>query len=103
MDDMEKIARADLPDNDAQLTAHEELVADSIAFQIMGEVTEYLKRTDTVPKVIQETETRAIKALEKIRDVLNDDSLEDPECFYRIDAIISVLSDLGIYTHRHDW
>lgn len=89
--------------DDMKLTAHEEMVADSIAFEIMGEVTEYLKHTDTIPKVIQETETRAIKALEEIRDVLNDDKYSDRECFYQIDAIISILSSLGIYTHRHDW
>lgn len=103
MDDMESIARADLLGGDVDLTAHEELVANSIAIQVMGEVMEYLKHTDTIPKVIRETETRAVKALEEIRDVLNDDSYSDRECFYQIDAIVSILAGLGIYTHRHDW
>lgn len=103
MNDLEMIAHADLLGEDAHLTAHEELVANSIALQIMGEVTEYLKHTDTIPRVIQQTETRAIKALEEIREVLNDDTYSDRECFYQIDAIISILSELGIYTHRHDW
>lgn len=103
MDDMKEIARADLLDDYVDLTAHEELVANSVALQIMGEVMEYLTHTDIIPKMIQETETQAVKALEEIRDVLNDDTYSDRECFYQIDAIVSILAGLGIYTHRHDF
>lgn len=103
MDDMEKIARADLLDNNIILTAHEEMVANTIGIQIMGEVMDYLKHENTIPSIVQKTESRAIKALEEIRQVLNDDTYSDRECFFQIDAIISILSDLGIYTHRHDW
>ena len=36
------------------------------------------------------------RALWKIREILADDTLEDPECFQRIEAIVSLLEDMGI-------
>ena len=38
----------------------------------------------------------ASRALLKIRDILADDTLSDPECFHRIEAIVSLMEDLGI-------
>lgn len=48
-------------------------------------------------------ESEALKVICKIRDVLNSDDLGEPECFYRIDEIISAFDKVGLYTHRHDW
>ena len=43
-------------------------------------------------------------ALKKIKQILEDDSLEDPECFLKIDAIISVMECLGSDAgRRHDY
>lgn len=84
---------------DATFTAQEELAAEAIGLEAMR----YLKQTETIRKIARETEKKAMEALEEIRRVLNDDSLEDPECFQRIDAIVTILGDHGIYTHRHDW
>lgn len=40
----------------------------------------------------------------KIRDILADDTLDDPVCFQRIKAIVSLLEDLGIRRGgRHDF
>lgn len=40
----------------------------------------------------------------KIRDILADDTLDDPVCFQRIKAIVSLLEDLGIRCGgRHDF
>ena len=44
------------------------------------------------------------QALRKIRDILADDTLDDPACFARIEAIVSLLEDLGIDCgERHDF
>ena len=43
------------------------------------------------------------RALRKIRDILADDTLDDPACFARIEAIVSLLEELGINCGRgHD-
>lgn len=36
------------------------------------------------------------RALLRIRDILADDSLSDESCFQRIEAIVTLLEDLGI-------
>lgn len=82
-----------------ELTAQEEMTAEAVGLELMR----YLRKEETVQRIARETEKKALEALEKIRRVLDDDSLEDPECFRRIDEIVSVLGDHGIYTHRHDW
>ena len=44
------------------------------------------------------------RALFRIRDILSDETLNDTACFYKIEAIISLLSDMGIFTGtRHDF
>ena len=44
------------------------------------------------------------RALLKIRDILADGSMDDPECFQRIEAIVRLMEDLGIPGGgRHDF
>ena len=40
-------------------------------------------------------ELECYKALRKIKAILEDDSLEDSECFYRIEEIVCVFEDLA--------
>ena len=82
-----------------ELTALEELEARAIGLEAMR----YLKQGETVKRIAAETDSRAMRALEKIRSVLNDDSLEDPECFQRIEAILTALEDYGVFPSRHDF
>lgn len=82
-----------------ELTAQEELAAQAIGLEAMR----YLKDGETIRKIAAETESRAMRALERIRRILNDDSLDDPECFQRIESILTALEDAGIFTSRHDW
>lgn len=84
---------------DMTLTAQEELAAQAIGLEAMR----YLKQEETVKRIAVETDSRAMRALEKIRRILNDDSLEDSECFQRIESILTALEDVGIFTARHDW
>lgn len=44
----------------------------------------------------------AMNLLSEIKAILDDDTLEDPECFRRIDAIVNAFWAKGIYTPRHD-
>ena len=58
--------------------------------------------TDT--EVIKIAELECYKALQKIKAILEDDSLEDSECFYRIEEIVCVFEDLGSDCgSRHDF
>ena len=44
------------------------------------------------------------RALWKIREVLADDTLDDPSCFQRIEAIVKLMEELDIYCgNRHDF
>ena len=45
----------------------------------------------------------ASRALRKIQEILSDDTLDDPACFHRIEAIVSLLEDMGLSCGgRHD-
>jgi len=49
-------------------------------------------------------EMRCCKALQKIKAVIDDDSLDDPVCFRRIEMILSALEDIGSGGgSRHDF
>lgn len=44
------------------------------------------------------------RALLRIRDILADDSLSDGTCFWKIEAIVSLLEELGVDCGgRHDF
>ena len=46
----------------------------------------------------------AIRALRRIQEIVADDTLSDPECFWKIEAIVTVLEDLGLFCGgRHDF
>lgn len=45
----------------------------------------------------------AMNLLSEIKAILDDDAVEDPACFRRIDAIVNAFWANGIYTPRHDW
>ncbi len=46
---------------------------------------------------------KSYQALQKIKAIVDDDSLDDPECFARIEEIVCVLEELGCRTQRHDF
>lgn len=82
-----------------EFTTREKLAAEAIGLEVMR----YLKQEETVKRIAAETESRALRALEGIRRILNDDALEDPECFQRIESILAALEEAGISTARHDF
>ena len=49
-------------------------------------------------------ESESYQALQKIKAIINDDSLTDSECFMKIEEIICVFEELGISSgSRHDF
>ena len=55
----------------------------------------------TIAEVI---EGRCFQAIQKIKAILDDETLDDPECFHRIEKIVCVLEELGSNGgSRHDF
>lgn len=54
-------------------------------------------------EVVSKLNAEAMDLLADVLAILDDDTLEDPECFRRIDEIVSAFWAKGIYTPRHDW
>lgn len=49
-------------------------------------------------------EMRCYAAVKKIKAVIMDDSLADPECFQKVEEIICALEDIGLACgSRHDF
>lgn len=49
----------------------------------------------------QQIAVDALLLLKQIQSILNDDTYDDPECFYRIDAIVTAFHEAGLSTDRH--
>lgn len=70
--------------------------------EVMGQMMlDYVEHIH--PTVIEKAmENRAIRTLEAIRRILEDDSYNDPECFERVDALVMLFfKELGININRH--
>lgn len=46
-------------------------------------------------------ESQALSLINQIREILDDQTLDDPTCFQRIDAIVDAFLASGIPTQRH--
>lgn len=51
--------------------------------------------------VFQQAERNAFSLISEIRDILNDETLSDPDCFEQIDAIVTAFYQAGLSTSRH--
>ena len=47
------------------------------------------------PNLNEVIESECYKTLQKIKDILSDDNLNDKECFDRIEAIVCSLEEIG--------
>lgn len=78
-------------------------IPEALYAKAIGElVLEFLK-SGGLQKSAQRADTEATILLERVRSVLNDRTLDDPDCFQRIDEIVDAFDKAGIYTSRHDW
>lgn len=80
-------------------------IAESLYAQILGrELLNHLKDEESnVLQRIKELDSKAVQILEEIRAILDDDTIDDPECFERIDRLVSLYNRNDIGTVRHDW
>lgn len=53
--------------------------------------------------LLSELNQNALQLLEQNREILDDDSLDDPECFQKIEAIVVAFHRHGLPTVRHDF
>ena len=64
-----------------------------------GEVT-----LTVAPETLQYLENRCFDILERIRQIVADEALDDPECFHKIEEIVCELERNGINCGtRHDF
>lgn len=57
-----------------------------------------------LPAMVHLVELKCYKALQKIKEILEDDTLSDKECFWKIEEIVCVLEELGSDAgNRHDF
>lgn len=83
-----------------EIRVEDELYARSLGWEVL----QFLKREEhQLLALRQETDSEALRILEKIRCILDDETLSDPECFERIELIVKTFYANGIGTSRHDW
>lgn len=79
-------------------------ISDEVFANVIGrKVLQYCKCQHVLDETMRDTESAALSVLAKIREILNDEALDDPECFHRIESIIDTFYAHGIRTSRHDW
>ena len=81
------------------MTVEKELLAHAIG----TEIVRYLEEENAVEAAKRGAEHQAAKVLEEIQAILDDESLEDPECFQRIEQIVNTFQKHNLSTTRHDW
>ena len=79
------------------LSVSDELYARAIGWKML----QWLRREHSVV-LPRQAEGDAVRVLEKIKTVLNDDPLSDPDCFRQIERIVETFSAYGLRTSRHD-
>ena len=81
----------------------EELLGDILAKAIAsGKIQVSFSGMDcTLAEVV---EGQCFQAINKIKAILDDETLDDPECFHRIEKIVCVLEEIGSNGgNRHDF
>ena len=81
-----------------EFSIQDELYARAIGWEVLN----YLRR-EHPGEVAQKIEGDALCVLEKIQMILNDDDLDDSDCFERIELIVNTFYANGLSTNRHDW
>lgn len=76
-------------------------VHDTLYQQALGELMLKAGRAAQEEEIARLAGHSAIEILEKIRNILNDESLNDRDCFLKIDSIVSMFHANAINTDRH--
>ncbi len=68
-------------------------VPEEYYIKVIGKaMLDYAKGYD-IHKAARGIESAAMELIEQIRRILDDDTLADPDCFYRIEALVDALAD----------
>lgn len=81
-----------------EFSIQDELYARAIGWEVLN----YLRR-EHPGEVAQKIEGDVLCVLEKIQMILNDDDLDDSDCFEWIELIVKTFYANGLSTNRHDW
>jgi len=82
------------------ISLEDELFARALGWKVLM----YLKiHEDQLLELRKEIDSDALRVLKQIQSILDDDTLDDPECFERIESIVKVFYANNISTSRHDW
>ena len=74
-----------------------------LALSIGEAVLAYMRQAGVMQDIYRAVDSRAVRMLEMIARALDDDTLDDPECFWKIERVMDVLEENWIGTSRHDW
>lgn len=72
-------------------------LADELWARVMAQELLKLAKSTGEKAVARRMDSEAVRVLEEIKAVLN-----DPDCFYKIDAIVDVFFNSGLSTRRHE-
>lgn len=56
-----------------------------------------------ISNIQKDVDNICYNALNEIYEVINDQTLEDTDCFYRIEEIVRIYEKLGCLVNRHDF
>lgn len=73
------------------------------ALSIGEAVLAYMKQAGVMQDIYRAVDSRAVRMLEMIARALDDDTLDDPECFWKIERVMDVLEENWLGSSRHDW
>lgn len=75
-----------------------------ILLKALGEKEITIMLSGLTIKAAEIIEAESYKALQKIKAIIEDDNLDDEQCFMKIEAIICLLEDIGSDGgNRHDF
>lgn len=78
-----------------------ELYEEILLYRLKKMLNEELSKETDPAKIV---ESVCYQTLKKIKAIIEDDSLEDPECFMKIEQIVCVFEDIGSNGGtRHDF
>lgn len=80
----------------------EPTVSEHLWAKIIGQEVLKFAKDESIDRG-QQVDGAAVKLLERIKAILDDDALDDPECFGQIEAVVDAFHEAGIPTSRHDW
>lgn len=71
--------------------------------QMVGVAVLRYMKTYEPQSLLLELDSEATRILRQIQTILDDETLDDPACFHKIEAIVSTFQRHGLSTSRHDF